>query len=41
MIKIRNLRVRKVAIQSTDVEYYLSTSKDSPTGGSWSTIAPS
>ena len=27
-------------IQSLDVEYYLSTSTDSPTGGSWSVTAP-
>ena len=39
-IKVRNIRVRKVAIQSTDVEYYLSTSTDSLVGGSWVTTAP-
>lgn len=40
VIKVRNIRVKKLLVQSSDVEYYLSTSSSSVTGGSWSTTAP-
>lgn len=40
VIKVRNIRVKKLLVQSSDVEYYLSTSSSSVTGGSWSTNAP-
>lgn len=39
-IKVRNVRVRKCLVQSTDIEYYLSTSNTALSGGSWSTTAP-
>ena len=40
VIKVRNVRVRKCLVQSTDIEYYLSTSNTALAGGSWSTTAP-